>query len=933
MENIIIKGAKEHNLKNIDLIIPRNKLTVITGISGSGKSTLAFDTIYAEGQRRYVESLSTYARQFLGILNKPDVEMIEGLSPAIAIDQKTTSRNPRSTVGTVTEIYDYLRLLFAKIGDVYCPKCNKLIDRQTIGQIADNIMKLKEGTKIAILSPIVRDKKGEHKHIIENIQKNGFVRMRIDGNMLSIADEINLDANKKHNIDIVVDRLVIEAPKKQGEKDDFRIRVLEAVELSVKFSNGYVIVLDLDNNKEYFYSENFACPTCDINLPEITPKTFSFNSPQGACTKCHGLGVVSEFDIDLIVPNQRISINEGAIIPLTHYSLGWIVNILEQVSHKYNIDLDIPFYKLTKQQKDFIFFGSNNNDSNFKGILHYLKDKYINTDSESVKDFLSEYMKQLICDECNGNRLKKEALFVKIEDKNIIDITNMSIKEALIFFTKLNIKSINKKQIATPILKEITKRLEFLSNVGLNYLTLSRSASTLSGGESQRIRLATQVGLKLTGVLYVLDEPSIGLHQRDNGKLLNTLIELKNLDNTVIVVEHDEETMKKADFIIDMGPKAGKYGGQIIATGTIDEIKKNENSITGQYLSNKKSITIPKKRRAINKNKYIEIIGAQHNNLKNINVKIPLNVFIGVSGVSGSGKSSLIKGILVPALMQKIYKSKCDIGKFEKINGLQMIDKIISVNQEPIGRTPRSNPATYTGIFDDIRNLFAQTKDAQIRGYKVGRFSFNVKGGRCENCKGDGVRKIEMHFLPDVYIECEVCNGKRYNNETLEILYHGKNISDVLNMTVSEAIDFFENIPTIKNKLSVLQDVGLDYIHLGQSATTLSGGEAQRIKLATELSKKHTGNTLYVLDEPTTGLHFADIDKLLSVLHRLVDLGNTVLVIEHNIDVLKCCDYIIDMGPEGGDEGGQIVATGTPEEIAKNPKSYTGIYLKEKLKK
>ena len=938
MENkIIVKGARENNLKNINIELPKNKLIVMTGLSGSGKSSLAFDTIYAEGQRRYVESLSSYARQFLGGSEKPDVDSIEGLSPAISIDQKTTSKNPRSTVGTVTEIYDYLRLLFSRAGTAYCPTHNIPITSQSVEEITNKILEYPINTRLIIYSPVVHHEKGTHKELFENLRKDGYIRVRVNGENYDLSEEIVLEKNKTDDIDVVIDRIVL--------KDDSRTRLSEAVESATKLSNGKVVVEILgDNKKEIVFSENFACPYCEFSLPEIEPRLFSFNAPFGACPECKGLGIKLRIDEKLVIPDKGLSINEGCIRTLSDDQEGIYYKKLECVCKHYKIDMDKPFKKLTQKQRDIILYGSPdiikfnyktksgniiNNRDFYEGIINNLERRYMETSSTWIREWLENYMIEHTCDCCHGARLQDSVLAVKINNKSIYEVTCMSIKELVEFFKDLKLSE-EKMKIADLVIKEIRSRLEFLKNVGLEYLTLARSAATLSGGEAQRIRLATQIGSKLTGVLYVLDEPSIGLHQRDNERLINSLLEMRDLGNTLIVVEHDTDTMLAADMLVDIGPGAGDQGGMIMAQGSPEEVMKSDKSITGKYLSGKLKIDVPKTRRKGNK-KYITILGAEENNLKNIDVKIPLGTFTCVTGVSGSGKSTLINEILCKKISQKLYKSKVIPGKHKKINGLDNIDKIVDISQSPIGRTPRSNPATYTGVFDDIRTLFTTTKEAKIYGYEKNRFSFNVKGGRCEACRGDGVKKIEMHFLPDVYVDCEVCHGTRYNRETLKIKYKGKNIADVLDMRVSEALEFFENVPKIKKKLKVLEDVGLGYIKLGQSAPTLSGGEAERVKLAKELQKKATGKTLFVLDEPTTGLHTDDIKHLLAILQKIVDNGDTVLVIEHNLDVIKVADYIIDLGPEGGDNGGEIVALGTPEDISKNKNSYTGQFLKKFL--
>ena len=940
MQNsIIIKGAKEHNLKDINIEIPRDKLVVITGLSGSGKSSLAFDTLYAEGQRRYVESLSSYARQFLGLMEKPDVESIEGLSPAISIDQKTTSRNPRSTVGTVTEIYDYIRLLYARIGVPYCPNCGKKIEKQTIDQIIDSVMSLEEGTRIQVLAPVVRGKKGEYTKLLQDFQKEGFVRVRVDGEVYELTDDIEIDRKKKHNIELVVDRLVV--------KEEIRTRLTESVETALKYANN-LVVIDIPGDKEILYSQNYACPDCNISIEELTPRMFSFNNPFGACPTCTGIGYLMKMDEDLIVPDKNKTLYDGikAFGASTMKKGDTMAKMyFESIAKHYGVEIkDVPIKKLPRWFLEKILYGTGDEaidfeytsyagtrkfTSPFEGVLPTLDRRYNETKSQGMRDFYEMYMSESACQTCHGARLKKESLSVKVGDKNINELTDMSIDKIKDFLNTLQLNN-KDKMIADQILKELNKRLQFLLDVGLEYLTLSRSAGSLSGGEAQRIRLATQIGSGLTGVLYILDEPSIGLHQRDNEKLLATLRKLRDLGNTVLVVEHDEDTMYAADQIIDIGPGAGVHGGNVIAQGTAEEIKLVPESITGQYLSGKKQILVPKKRRKSN-GKAIEVKGATEHNLKNINVKFPLGQFICVTGVSGSGKSTLVNEILYKTVAKEIYGSNEKPGKCKEIKGLENVDKIINIDQSPIGRTPRSNPATYTGVFDVIRDIFAATQEAKMRGYDKGRFSFNVAGGRCEACSGDGVLKIEMHFLPDIYVPCEVCKGKRYNRETLEVKYKGKTISDVLDMTVEEALKFFENIPKIKSKIQTLYDVGLGYIKLGQPSTTLSGGEAQRVKLATELSKKATGKTLYILDEPTTGLHIADVHKLVDILQRLVDTGNSIIVIEHNLDLIKTADYIIDLGPEGGEKGGQIIAVGTPEQITRNEQSYTGKFLKKYL--
>ncbi|MBU5292838.1 excinuclease ABC subunit UvrA [Anaerosalibacter bizertensis] len=935
-DKIIIKGAREHNLKNVDLKLPRNKFIVFTGISGSGKSSLAFDTIYAEGQRRYVESLSAYARQFLGQMEKPDLDYIEGLSPAISIDQKTTSKNPRSTVGTVTEIYDYLRLLFARIGTPYCYKCGKEIASQTVDQMVDKILVLEDRTKLQILAPIIRGKKGEHKKVLENIRKEGFIRIVVDGEKYEVTDEIKLDKNKKHNIEVVVDRIIV--------KEGIEGRVADSIETALKLSDGLVIA-DIIGGEQILFSQKLSCPDCGVVIEELSPRMFSFNSPFGMCNTCNGIGHYKEIDPELVIPNPSLSIKEGGIAPFsTSAEDTYYYQVFKAIAEKNDFDIDEPLEKAPKEFLDELLYGTKDTirfkfksrysgnrtySGTFEGVIPNLERRYRETNSDYMRDKIDKYMAENPCPSCHGKRLKDEVLAVRINGLNIAEVTDLSIKDSLSFFENLKLTE-RQRLIGNQVLKEVKERLQFLQDVGLEYLTLSRSASTLSGGESQRIRLATQIGSSLVGVVYVLDEPSIGLHQRDNERLLKTLRNLTDLGNTLIVVEHDEDTMYNADYIVDIGPGAGRHGGYIVAEGTLEDIEKNKKSITGQYLSGMKKIEIPESRRKPN-GKWVEIKGAKENNLKDIDVKLPLGVFTCITGVSGSGKSTLVNEILYKSLAQKLNNAKIKPGKHKEILGLENLDKVIEIDQSPIGRTPRSNPATYTGVFDHIRDVFAMTPEAKMRGYKKGRFSFNVKGGRCEACNGDGIIKIEMHFLPDVYVPCEVCKGKRYNRETLQVKYKGKTISDVLDMTVEEALEFFENIPRISRKLQTLYDVGLGYIKLGQPSTQLSGGEAQRIKLATELSKRSTGKTLYILDEPTTGLHVADIHKLIKVLDKLVEGGNTVVVIEHNLDVIKTADYIIDLGPEGGDGGGTIVAKGTPEEISKVDSSYTGQFLKDTL--
>lgn len=939
MDKIIIKGARVNNLKNINLEIPRDKLVVLTGVSGSGKSSLAFETIYAEGQRRYVESLSSYARQFLGQMEKPDVDSIEGLSPAISIDQKTTSHNPRSTVGTVTEIYDYLRLLFARIGIPHCPKCGKEIKRQTVDQIVDQIMELPEKSKIQLLAPVVRGRKGSHVKLLEDAKKTGYVRVRIDGNIYELSEEIELDKNKKHNIEIVIDRLII--------KPEIEKRLTESIETVSNLSHGIVIV-DVNSEKELVFSQNFSCPDCGISFEELEPRNFSFNNPFGACPDCTGLGMQMKFDPDLVIPNKNLSIQQGAIVAAGWNSAGkkdsTTGKVFEALAKKYNFSLETPFKDLSKEAQDIILygtgsdiisisytneFGNGNYSYAFEGIIPTMQRRYKEVSSDYMKQEYEELMTYTPCPTCKGARLKPEVLGVTVGDKNIDEITRMPILKTQKFFNNIQLTEIQ-YMIADQILKEINARIGFLIDVGLDYLTLSRAAATLSGGEAQRIRLATQIGSGLVGVIYILDEPSIGLHQRDNAKLIKTLKNLRDLGNTLLVVEHDEETMMEADYIVDIGPEAGSNGGEVIFTGKPSDILNCESSQTGAYLSGRKKIEVPKIRRKPTDAKIV-IKGATENNLKNVDVEIPLGLLNCITGVSGSGKSSLVNEILYKHLARDLNRAKVRSGKHKQMLGLEYLDKVIDIDQSPIGRTPRSNPATYTGLFDLIRDLFTQTNEAKMRGYKKGRFSFNVKGGRCEACTGDGIIKIEMHFLPDIYVPCEVCHGKRYNRETLEVKYKGKSIADILEMTVEEALPFFENIPKINSKIQTLYDVGLSYIKLGQSSTTLSGGEAQRVKLATELSKRSTGKTMYILDEPTTGLHTADVHKLADILQKLVEGGNTVVVIEHNLDIIKTADYIIDLGPEGGDRGGQIIATGTPEQIARIPNSYTGQYLKRIL--
>ncbi|WP_049381405.1 excinuclease ABC subunit UvrA [Staphylococcus epidermidis] len=936
--SIVVKGARAHNLKGVDIELPKNKLIVMTGLSGSGKSSLAFDTIYAEGQRRYVESLSAYARQFLGQMDKPDVDTIEGLSPAISIDQKTTSKNPRSTVATVTEIYDYIRLLYARVGKPYCPYHGIEIESQTVQQMVDRILELEERTKIQLLAPVISHRKGSHEKLIEDIGKKGYVRLRVDDEIVDVNEVPQLDKNKNHTIEVVVDRLVV--------KDGIETRLADSIETALELAEGNLTV-DVINGEELKFSENHACPICGFSIGELEPRMFSFNSPFGACPTCDGLGQKLKVDLDLVIPDKNKTLNEGAIEPWEPTSSDFYPTLLKRVCEVYKINMDKPYKKLTDRQKNILMNGSGEKEIEFnftqrnggtrkrkmvfEGVVPNIDRRYHESPSEYTREMMSKYMTELPCETCHGKRLSKEALSVYVGDYNIGEVVQYSIKNALYYFENLKLSD-QDKSIADQILKEIISRLSFLNNVGLEYLTLDRSSGTLSGGEAQRIRLATQIGSRLTGVLYVLDEPSIGLHQRDNDRLINTLKEMRDLGNTLIVVEHDDDTMRAADYLVDVGPGAGNHGGEVVSSGTPNKVMKDKKSLTGQYLSGKKRIEVPEYRREITDRK-IQIKGAKSNNLKNVNVDFPLSVLTVVTGVSGSGKSSLVNEILYKALAQKINKSKVKPGNFDEIKGIDQLDKIIDIDQSPIGRTPRSNPATYTGVFDDIRDVFAQTNEAKIRGYQKGRFSFNVKGGRCEACKGDGIIKIEMHFLPDVYVPCEVCDGKRYNRETLEVTYKGKNIADVLEMTVEEATHFFENIPKIKRKLQTLVDVGLGYITLGQQATTLSGGEAQRVKLASELHKRSMGRSIYILDEPTTGLHVDDISRLLKVLNRIVENGDTVVIIEHNLDVIKTADHIIDLGPEGGEGGGTIIATGTPEEIAQNKGSYTGQYLKPVLER
>ncbi|MFI3139958.1 excinuclease ABC subunit UvrA [Streptococcus suis] len=939
-ENIVIHGARAHNLKNIDVTIPREKLVVVTGLSGSGKSSLAFDTLYAEGQRRYVESLSAYARQFLGNMDKPDVDSIEGLSPAISIDQKTTSRNPRSTVGTATEINDYLRLLYARVGVPYCINGHGAIAASSVEQIVDEVLELPERQRLQILAPIVRKKKGQHKTIFEKIQKDGYVRVRVNGDVYDVSEVPELSKSKAHNIEVVVDRIVI--------KEGIRSRLFDSIEAALRIADGYVIIDTMDD-KEMLFSEYYACPVCGFTVPELEPRLFSFNAPFGSCSDCDGLGMKLEVDTDLIVPDASKTLREGALAPWNPISSNYYPQMLEQAMNHFGVDMDKPFEELTEEEKNLIFNGSDGKefhfhyenefggvrdiDIPFEGLITNINRRYRETNSDYTRTVMKTYMNELTCGTCHGYRLNDQALSVKVggeQGLHIGQLSDLSVADHLQVIENLTLSE-NEATIATPIVKEIKDRLTFLNNVGLNYLTLSRAAGTLSGGESQRIRLATQIGSNLSGVLYILDEPSIGLHQRDNDRLIASLKKMRDLGNTLIVVEHDEDTMREADWLIDIGPGAGVFGGEVVASGTPDQVAKNKKSITGQYLSGKRQIPVPLERRVGN-GRFLEVIGAKENNLQDVTVRFPLGKFVAVTGVSGSGKSTLVNSILKKAIAQKLNRNSDKPGKFKSISGIEHLDRLIDIDQSPIGRTPRSNPATYTGVFDDIRDLFAQTNEAKIRGYKKGRFSFNVKGGRCEACSGDGIIKIEMHFLPDVFVPCEVCHGQRYNSETLEVHYKEKNIAQVLDMTVNDAVEFFKHIPKIERKLRTIQDVGLGYVTLGQPATTLSGGEAQRMKLASVLHKRSTGKSLYILDEPTTGLHTEDIAQLLKVLARFVDDGNTVLVIEHNLDVIKTADHIIDMGPEGGVGGGTVVATGTPEEVAQNPASFTGQYLKTKLK-
>ncbi|WP_099352484.1 excinuclease ABC subunit UvrA [Fredinandcohnia onubensis] len=938
LDKIVVKGARAHNLKNIDVTIPRDQLVVVTGLSGSGKSSLAFDTIYAEGQRRYVESLSAYARQFLGQMDKPDVDSIEGLSPAISIDQKTTSRNPRSTVGTVTEIYDYLRLLYARVGKPVCPNHGIEITSQTVEQMVDRILEYPERTKLQVLAPVVSGRKGAHVKVLEDIKKQGYVRVRVDGEMLELSDDIELEKNKKHSIEVVIDRIVV--------KEGVTARLSDSVEAALRLAGGKVII-DVIGEEELLFSELHSCPICGFSIGELEPRMFSFNSPFGACPDCDGLGSKLEVDPDLVIPNWDLSLRKHAIAPWEPTSSQYYPQLLESVCNHYGIDMDIPVKDIPKHLMDKILYGSDGeeiyfyyendfgqkreNNIVFEGVLRNVERRYKETSSDYIREQMEKYMAERACPSCKGYRLKKESLAVLISGKHISNVTDFSINEAFEFFTTIELSEKDMK-IANLIFREIKERLGFLVNVGLDYLTLSRAAGTLSGGEAQRIRLATQIGSRLTGVLYILDEPSIGLHQRDNDRLIDTLRTMRDIGNTLIVVEHDEDTMLAADYLIDIGPGAGIHGGEIIAAGTPKEVMEDPNSLTGQYLAGKKFIPLPSERRQPD-GRYVEVIGAKENNLKNVSAKFPLGLFIAVTGVSGSGKSTLVNEILHKSLAQKLNRAKTKPGEHKEVKGIEQLEKVIDIDQSPIGRTPRSNPATYTGVFDDIRDLFANTNEAKVRGYKKGRFSFNVKGGRCEACRGDGIIKIEMHFLPDVYVPCEVCHGKRYNRETLEVKYKDKNVSDILNMTVEDALSFFENIPRIKRKIETLYDVGLGYVKLGQPATTLSGGEAQRVKLASELHRRSNGKSFYILDEPTTGLHVDDIARLLKVLQRLVENGDTVLVIEHNLDVIKAADYIVDLGPEGGDKGGTINGTGTPEEITKIKASHTGRYLKPVLER
>lgn len=938
-DKIVIHGARAHNLKNIDVEIPRDKLVVVTGLSGSGKSSLAFDTLYAEGQRRYVESLSAYARQFLGNMEKPDVDSIDGLSPAISIDQKTTSKNPRSTVGTATEINDYLRLLYARVGTPYCINGHGAITASSVEQIVDQVLELPERQRLQILAPIIRKKKGQHKNIIEKVQKDGYVRVRIDGEIYDVTEVPELSKSKQHTIEVVVDRIVI--------KEGIRSRLFDSIEAALRIADGYVVIDTMDG-KELLFSEHYACPVCGFTVPELEPRLFSFNAPFGSCPDCDGLGIKLEVDLDLVVPDDRLTLREGALAPWNPISSNYYPQMLEQAMIHFGIDMDTPFSDLTQEEKDLVLYGSNGKEFHFhyenefggvrdieipfEGVVNNIHRRFRETNSDFTRNQMRSYMNELTCATCHGYRLNDQALSVRVggeKGMHIGEVSDLSIADHLKAVDQLVLTD-NEVTIARPILKEIKDRLTFLNNVGLNYLTLSRSAGTLSGGESQRIRLATQIGSNLSGVLYILDEPSIGLHQRDNDRLIASLKKMRDLGNTLIVVEHDEDTMREADYLIDVGPGAGVFGGEIVASGTPKQVARNSKSITGQYLSGKRKIPVPTERRSGN-GRSIEITGASENNLQDITARFPLGKFIAVTGVSGSGKSTLINGILKKAIAQKLNRNSEKPGKYKTIQGIEHIDRLIDIDQSPIGRTPRSNPATYTGVFDDIRDLFAQTNEAKIRGYKKGRFSFNVKGGRCEACSGDGIIKIEMHFLPDVFVPCEVCHGRRYNSETLEVHYKEKNIAEVLDMTVNKAVEFFKHIPKIERKLKTIQDVGLGYVTLGQPATTLSGGEAQRMKLASELHKRSTGKSFYILDEPTTGLHSEDISRLIQVLERFVDDGNTVLVIEHNLDVIKTADHIIDLGPEGGVGGGTIIATGTPEEVAANPASYTGQYLKGKL--